>query len=116
MGKKNQYPLMNKKLWLDFAESLDALRVLPRLIIIAFVVLYSIITWDVWIWFKGLEFIAYDAIQLAAILGFPGLLLSALGGIIMKIFIEYMKSGRNWNEENKETEVPTCPSCGRPHL
>ena len=106
---------MNKEEWLDTAEIIDAFRVMPKLIIIILVLLYSLLSWDVWVWFKGFETLAYGEFHLASIFGFPGLILTGLGAMLTKVITLYLETGRSWEEREHIETTPTCPSCGREH-
>ena len=76
-----------KKILLDIAEIIDAFRVVPRAILVA----YSWLVWYVINWFMGLP---TPTTQQAA-------LVTTVTGIIAAVVGLYQNSGRKWNGKNK---------------
>lgn len=74
----------NKNNVLNFAEGIDALRLIPRLL----VVLYAVMTYNVTMWFMGIP--DPNAAQSAFI--------SIVWGASAGWFGLYVNSGRNWKE------------------
>jgi len=70
--------------WLLTAEIMDAWRIVPRLLVIA----YSYLVWDAYTWFTSLD---DPNTQQAA-------LISTLIGAAAGIFGLYTGTGRNWKE------------------
>lgn len=96
--------------WLHRAEILDALRIMPRFMLIIFLILYVILAWEAWGWFILIDPTLYGDLEFALIIAFPTTLLTAIGGMITKVFLEYMRSGRDWNAGEHE-RVERCPEC-----
>lgn len=100
---------MTREKWLHIAEILDALRIMPRIMIILFIVLYVFLAINAWEWFLLIDPTAYSDISFGLMIAFPTTILTAIGGMMTKIFLEYMKSGRDWG--NGETTVERCSEC-----
>lgn len=100
---------MNREKWLCRAEILDALRIMPRVMIILFLILYVILAWGAWGWFLALDPSLYSDLTFGLMIAFPTTLLTAIGGMLTKVFLEYMRTGRKW--QDKETEIERCSEC-----
>jgi len=83
---------MNKQEWLDIAEILDAMRVVPRVLMALAWTLFSIYIWWTTGWYFGLETpSAWD-------MGFISSTISALGAALASLTNRYFDSGRKWNQ------------------
>ena len=104
---------MTKSWWMSLAEVSDALRLMPRFMLWTLTILYAILVYLAWQWFATAEWEMYNQSTVSALLAFPGAILTILGGILMKIFLEYMRTGRDWEKakENPEPEEARCPEC-----
>jgi len=71
-----------RKTYLMFAEMCDALRLIPRSIVIV----YGYVMWDAFIWIKSLETISNQHVAI----------LTAIFGLAGVIFGFYSKTSRSW--------------------
>lgn len=101
---------MNKQKWLNFAEILDATRVMPRVMLLLFLGLYVALAMGSWGWFLALDPTLYSDISFGLMIAYPTTLLTAIGGMITKVFLEYMKTGRKWQDKD---EIERCSECHR---
>jgi len=85
--------------WLKLAEYLDALRIIPRLILVA---VYSYTLWYAWyfteFYFKLIEKTDVTDWKLTAYSAFGALTIPAVTALAAKITAAYMDSGRKWSE------------------
>ena len=84
---------MNKQQWLDLAESIDALRLIPRLLLVSYCGFVFWLTDRVLTWYFALPASerGVEAAGLAA-----GIFTAATG--LATIFLNaYLKSGRSWH-------------------
>lgn len=84
--------------WLKLAETLDALRVIPRLILVAVYAFVAVYTYD----FTHFYFLLIDQPdvsdwKLTAYTAFGGLTIPALVGLATGMTKAYLDSGRDWS-------------------
>lgn len=87
---------MNK--WLTIAETLDALRVIPRLILVATYTFTAWYTYDFTSFYY--ELIGMPNVsdwKLAAYTAFGGLTIPAIAGLAKGMTTAYLQSGRRWS-------------------
>lgn len=92
---------MNILWWLSIAEVLDALRVIPRLILVS---AYTFVAW----YTANFTLFYYELIitpdvsdwKLAAYTAFGGLTIPAVAGLAKGMTTAYLNSGRKWNEKD----------------
>lgn len=89
--------MKSKRWWLDLAEVLDAHRLIPKVFVIAYASFYAVLLWDVWQWIKGMIEMDLEPMDIVALAGIPGIVISALGGILGTITKKYFETGRKWN-------------------
>lgn len=91
---------MNKAFWISVAECIDALRVIPRILVIMY---YSFFI-HAWYYVVG-WFMTYDWAPTAghpeialAIAGFPAVILGVLTGVLSTLTKAYFDTGRKWDD------------------
>ena len=73
-----------------WAECIDKLRIIPRIVLFVCYVAYIALTWEAWDWFTAYDFNALENEVVAlAVVGFPAAILSALAGVIGSITKAY---------------------------
>jgi len=87
-----------KKKHLRKAEVFDAWRVFPRLMMVSFFAGYCWLMLESWQWYSKLPFLELDWANLSALTAFPLALLSGLGLIFGKMYVNYQESGRDWSK------------------
>ena len=87
---------MNKDKWLDWAEIIDALRVIPRIMMLGWLVFYMIYTWELTIWF----FEVPD--PTAGQTTFITAVISGLGTMSVWLGNLYLNSRRPWDKDDRE--------------
>ena len=87
---------MSKQAWLDAAEVIDAHRFIPKLILVLVFVGYGMLTYDMYIWVKGI----YEATKdiPGSVAAFAGGTLSGLGGVFTLLVNKYFEGGRRWEK------------------
>lgn len=83
---------------LQSLEIIDAALIFNRIAVVSLTILYIIFFMDFWHWFKTSDFSEYKGLDFAVIVGVPGSMLTALGGIITSMWGKYFENGRNWKE------------------
>lgn len=90
--------------WLEFAEVLDAFRLIPRIILIA---VYTFVAWYTYkftaFYFDLISMPNVSDWKLAAYTAFGGLTIPAIVGLAKGMTDTYMKSGRDWFKEGQLT-------------
>ena len=81
---------ITKQVLLDTAEIVDAFRVVPRAILVA----YAVFVWNVVTWYMG---IPTPTVEQAAI---PGI----VTGLIAAVIGLYQSSGRKWSKTGESEE------------
>ena len=91
---------MNKQLWLDLAESVDALRLVPRILILGFAIFAIDQISEMLDWYQGLP-AAERAVEAS---GFAFLVIGTIAGLFTKSMDYYFKTGRKWNAPNSDQD------------
>ena len=87
--------------WLKWAERIDALRIIPRILCFAYGGLYWVAFFWMVDWAMSYDYNALKNPNIAlAIVGLPASLLAILGGIVASMTKDYWKGGRKWNGVN----------------
>lgn len=91
---------MSKQKWLSIAETIDALRLVPRAAVFTLISLYSWYVVHVTQWFMAKE------VTTVSDTTFVSATISALGVVLGIVVNAYMQSGRKWkNESNREENL-----------
>ena len=85
---------MDKQNWLSVAETLDAFRFVPRLVLATVLVFTGIYITEVTTWYMSLP----NAERTAQVSGFAGITIPAVFGLAGKVIDWYLKTGRNWKK------------------
>lgn len=89
--------------WLKFAEVLDSLRVIPRLLMLAVYSFTAIYVFDVTReFFEVIRLPGVTDWKLTAFAGFAGLTIPALAGLAIGLTKAYFNSGRTWKKETDD--------------
>jgi len=80
----------SKQWWLDVAEVMDALRLIPRLVLA--ITIMSYLTYCYWITMWWTELLNPSNVQTAL----PAITVPALGGVVTAVINRYMVTGRKW--------------------
>lgn len=92
---------MTKQEWLDRAEIVDALRVVPRLLLIAYCAFtFHIVSW-ILEWYMALP-AAERSLESSGLAAAVITAVTGLGSWFLKV---YTFSGRHWNAENDSTNT-----------
>lgn len=89
---------MNKEKWIDIAEIIDTLRIIPRIILLSACLFALYYVWITTTWYFAL--LAVPGItewHLAASTAFAGVTIPAVLAIVNKVWDSYLKGGRDWN-------------------
>jgi len=89
---------LNKQDWLDFAEAIDALRLIPRLLLVSYCAFVFWLTDRLLTWYFALP--ASERSLEAS--GLAGGIFTAATGLATIFLNTYLKSGRNWNASLSE--------------
>lgn len=92
---------MNKKLWLERAEVLDAYRIIPRIILAATFTGYTIFAVDTYAWVRDIYAATGDIPTSVA--AYAGGTLSALSGVLTLVINKYFEGGRKWTSKQPES-------------
>ena len=84
---------MNKQEWLDIAETIDALRVVPRLLMVGYCGFVLWLTNRLLTWYMTLPQ-AERGLEAA---GLAGTIFTVITGLATVFLNAYLKSGRKWN-------------------
>ena len=84
---------MNKSKYLDFSESFDALRVVPRIVLFSYLIWAALTIDRLFNWYMGLPIEAQSVQASAFSLGACGVV-TGMAGVIYQI---YANSGRDWD-------------------
>ena len=93
---------MNKKTWLDFAEILDAWRIVPRLILLFTMASYCWFTLDTYEWIKGI-YLTTNTVPVS-VAAYAGGTISTLGGVLTLIINKYFSGGRDWTKSSNSEQ------------
>ncbi len=94
--------MKNKQHWLDLAESIDAHRVIPKLIVLMIAIGYAWFAIDSYQWIKEIYETTKDVPVPVA--GFVGGTMSALGTVLMLVINKYFDGGRDWSKDDKKED------------
>lgn len=84
--------------WLNWAERIDAMRVIPRIIITVYYLFFIKAWYFVVTWFMAFDWSGIDNEAVAlAIAGFPAVILGVLTGVLSTLTKNYWAGGRKWN-------------------
>lgn len=89
-----------KQRWLDIAEVLDALRIVPRLLILGFAMFAMDQIASLLDWYQALP-AAERAMEAS---GFAFLTIGAITGLFTKALDYYFKTGRRWDDRQDPRE------------
>lgn len=89
---------MNKDKWLASAEIIDALRIIPRLMLLGFMIFYIWYIIYVSRWYFKIEDTEF------ASTAFISSTITAIGAMFTWIGNTYIKTGRKWSEEKKDNK------------
>jgi len=81
--------------WIRFADRLDALRIIPRFLVIFYYVFFAKFAYFVATWFMAYDFssLTNEAVALA-IAGFPAAVLGVLNLVLGTLTNNYFRTGR----------------------
>lgn len=91
---------MNKQKWLDIAEVIDAWRIMPRVLVVTFMLFTIFIVADTLEWYKTLP---VTERQLEAS-GFAFGVITAVSGLLTAVIKIYQSTGRRWSGDDGGTE------------
>jgi hypothetical protein len=84
---------MNKAKYLDFAETFDGLRIVPRIVLFSYLIWAALTIDRLFNWYMGLPIPAQSVQASAFCLGACGVV-TGMAGVIYRI---YAYSGRSWD-------------------
>ena len=85
--------------WLFWAERIDAFRVVPRLIMLAYYWFFIEAWFFVTEWFMTYDWSQVEDATLAlTIAGFPAVILGVLTGVLSALTKSYWQNGRDWGK------------------
>ena len=89
--------------WLTWAERIDALRVIPRLIMLVYYSFFIKAWFYVVNWFMAFDWSTVERESIAlAIVGFPAVILGVLTGVLSTLTNGYWSGGRKWGNESAD--------------
>jgi hypothetical protein len=82
--------------WLRFAERADALRVIPRILVIFYYTFFAWFAWYLSTWFMSYDFnsLENEAVALA-IAGFPAAVLGVMTTVLGSLTNNYFRTGKS---------------------
>ena len=96
---------MNKQFWIDLAVVIDALRIIPRLMLVA---VSSFALWYVYyvshFYFSNLSILADSNSAIYGASGVIGITVPAVVKLSMDYIHKYLETGRKWSEKKEQTE------------
>lgn len=95
-----------KRFWLDVAEVIDALRIFPRLVLVAFGGLLGYTIVDVLHWYMR----APSNERTAQVTAVIGIIIPALTGLATWVFKIYTAGGRSWGPREPQGVPSNEPS------
>ena len=82
--------------WIRFADRLDALRIIPRLLVIFYYLFFAKFSFYLTDWFMSYDFTAIENQAVAlAIAGFPVGILGVMTGVLGTLTNNYFRTGRS---------------------
>lgn len=93
--------------WLHIAERVDAFRVVPRLLMVAYYWFFIEAWFFVTEWFMGYDWSQVtDATVALTIAGFPAVILGVLTGVLGGLTKSYWAGGRDWSKNPHTDHLP----------
>lgn len=84
--------------WIRFADRLDALRIIPRVLVIFYYLFFAKFSFYLTAWFMNYDFTSIDNQAVAlAIAGFPVGILGVMTGVLGTLTNNYFRTGRGDN-------------------
>jgi hypothetical protein len=81
---------------LRFAKRLNALRIIPRLLVVAYYAFFAQFSWHLAGWFMAYDFNSIENATVAlAIAGFPAAILGVMTGVLSSLTNNYFRTGGN---------------------
>lgn len=81
--------------WMRFADRLDALRIIPRVLVIFYYLFFAKFSFYLTDWFMAYDFTAIENQAVAlAIAGFPVGILGVMTGVLGTLTNNYFRTGR----------------------
>ena len=81
--------------WLRFADRLDALRIIPRALVIFYYLFFAKFSFYLADWFMGYDFTTIENQAVAlAVAGFPVGILGVMTGVLGTLSNNYFRTGR----------------------
>lgn len=81
--------------WIRFADRLDALRVIPRILVITYYLFFMHFAYFLSEWFMSYDWSAVDNQAVAlAVAGFPVGILGVMTGVLATLSNNYFRTGR----------------------
>ena len=85
--------------WLHVAERVDAFRVVPRLLMLAYYTFFIKAWFWVTQWFMDYDWSQIDRPEIAlAVAGFPAVILGILTQVLASLTKSYWAGGRDWSK------------------
>ncbi len=82
--------------WIRFANRLDALRIIPRLLVIAYYLFFAKFSFYLTDWFMAYDFASLENQAVAlAVAGFPVGILGVMTGVLGTLTNIYFRTGRS---------------------
>jgi hypothetical protein len=94
---------MNKATILDWSESFDAMRIVPRLVLFGYLIWAALTIDRLFNWYMGLPIAAQTVQASGFCLGACGVV-SGMAGVIYRI---YANTGRSWDTQGRVTTSST---------
>jgi hypothetical protein len=84
--------------WIRFADRLDALRIIPRALVIFYYIFFAKFSFYLAAWFMAYDFTTIDNQAVAlAVAGFPVGILGVMTGVLGTLTNNYFRTGRGGN-------------------
>lgn len=81
---------------LTFAAWLNALRIIPRTLVVAYYIFFAKFSWHLADWFMAYDFNTIENATVAlAIAGFPAAILGVMTGVLSSLTNNYFRTGGN---------------------
>lgn len=93
--------------WIQVAVRVDAFRIIPRFLIIAYYLFFFQFTYYLTDWFMAYDFAKVENQAVAlAVAGFPVGILGVMTGVLSSLTNNYFRTGRSWGgEDNNKPEA-----------
>lgn len=91
--------------WIAWAERLDALRLVPRVLVMIYYAFFIQFSYYLATWFMNYDFATIDNQAVAlAVAGFPVGILGVMTGVLATLTNNYFRTGRSWGCEDRPPE------------